>query len=150
MKLVALIVSAVVAIAACGPQPQTTKAVDPKSLPVEQKFMTVVEGHFVPADAPTVARAKTLIDRASTEYGISRDLIADQAYMASKIAKQDQISASAIEILEAATLMHTPGDGLDFAQACAIYLTVRKSGMPHAEALVGTRGLVHAVAKYAR
>lgn len=134
-KLVLLFVLCIVALAGCGGE----------NKPVEQQFMTVSVGHYVPHEDQSVARAKGLIDRAAQTYGISKELVADQAYAAYKIGREDGIKVTAMEVLEAATLAYVSDSGIDFSKSCAMYLTLRKSEMPHAEAMMGMKGLATTV-----
>lgn len=64
------------------------------------------------------------------------------AYRASQILKSEKISASGLELLEGVTLAYVPDSGVEFAQMAAMYVTLRKGGMPHAEAMMGMKGLI--------
>lgn len=121
-----------------------------RAMPIEQKFVTAAAGSLVSLDDPRVVRARALIDSAASSYGIERQLVADQAYTTFKIATNDGISVSAMEVLEAAAASHVPKSGVDFAEACAGYVTLRKSGMLHVDAVKGLRGLLSGFAKSPR
>lgn len=141
-KLVLLCVLCGVVLLGCGKE---DKQQDATSFPIEQQFIIASAGHYVPAEDPSVARAKELIDRASATYGLAKDQVADQAYTAYKIAREDGISVTAMEVLEAATLVHVKDSGGTFASSCAMYITIRKSGTAHAEAMMGLKGLITTV-----
>lgn len=136
-KIVLLLVVCGAALFGCGGEEQQTK-----NLPIEQQFVIASLGHFVPPENQAVARAKELIERAAKTYGISKDMAADQAYTAYKIGQKDGITVTAMDVLEAATLAYVADAGMKFSESCAMYLTLRKSGMPHAEAMMGMKGLV--------
>lgn len=144
-KLVLLFILCIIALAGCGEENKPQTQQNAENMPVEQKFMTVAVGHYVPHEDQSVARAKVLIDRAAQTYGISKELVADQAYTAYKVGKEDGLKVAAMEVLEAATLAYVAGSGMDFAKSCVMYLTLRKSDMPHAEAMMGMKGIASTI-----
>ena len=142
MKLLsAILFITCIAITGCS-ETNTPPAVDFKAMPVEQKFVTVAIGKPVDASDPAVVRAKQLIERASISFKIPPIDVADQAYASYKIAKQEAIDATAEQILEAVTLAHVPGAKMAFSEYCAMYLTLRKSGHPHSETMMGLKGII--------
>ncbi len=122
-----------------------SKEPPPKDMPIEQKFIAVSSGHYVPAEDSSVLRARELIDRAAKSYGMPKELVADQAYATSKIGKESGVDVSAMEVLEGATLAFVDNSGMEFSKNCAAYLALRKSGMPHAEAMIGLKGMITSV-----
>lgn len=145
-SLLALLFAALLIVSGCGESAKQPAAVSNFStMPVEQMFATVAAGKAISADDPAVARAKQLIDRAANSFAISRIDVADQAFYSYKIAAKEGIDASAEQILEAVTLAHVPGAKMDFAEYCAMYLTLRKAGHPHAETMMGLKGIISAL-----
>lgn len=142
--LSATLLAIAVGISACGEAspPAKPAAQVVQQMPVEQKFISVSQGKQVESSDPSVKRAKELIERAVASYGIDAMKVADQAYMTFKVGRDDGIHATALEVLEAATLAHVPGVKMEFAEYCAMYLTLRKSGMAHADAMMGMKGLI--------
>lgn len=140
MKNILIMVLAGLILIGCGKDEQQAK-----NMPPEQQFIVVSVGHYVPPDDAAVLRAKELIDRAAKTYGISRELVADQAYVTYKLGKEENIQVTAIDVLEGATLAYVENSGVDFSKSCAMYLTLRRSGMPHAESMMGLKGLITAI-----
>lgn len=137
MKKLFLAALAGLILIGCGSKEQP-----PKDMPIEQKFIVTSVGHYVPPEDSSVSRARELIDRAAKSYGMSKELVADQAYVTYKTGKESGVEVSAMEVLEGATLAFVDNSGMEFSKNCAAYLTLRKSGMPHAEAMMGLKGLV--------
>lgn len=108
-------------------------------MPLEQKFATVSVGHLVPPGDPDVARSKDLLSRASATYAITQETVADQSVAAANAAKEHGAKVSAIEVLEAATLVGIKGS-IKFHEACAMYVALRDT-MSHAEAVVSLNGI---------
>lgn len=148
--LFAILLAACLAIAGCGDATPPAAVADFSTMPVEQKFATVAAGKAVDAADPSVARAKQLIDRAAVSFGAPRMDIADQAFYAFKIARQEGVEASAEQILEAVTLAHVPGVKMPFAEYSALYLTLRKGGQQHAESMMAMKGIITALAAPAK
>lgn len=112
------------------------------AMSVEEKFVTVSTGQIPgPGDA-MVARTRQLLDMAVMEYGANRELIADQAYSASKIAADHGMKVTALEVLEATVVAHQDGAPPDFPKMAGSYLTLRKSGMDHGRATMALKDLV--------
>lgn len=124
-------------------QPQDSGQVA-ADMPVEQKLATVDAGHLVSANDPIVSSARELLAKAGEMYGIDQAQAADMAYAASKAAREHGASISAIEVLEAATLVWVKGSA-KFEESCAMYVNLRDT-MSHAEAIVSLKGLNKSIA----
>lgn len=146
MKKLILILTIALCVAGCSGG-ETMTAEQAKNLPIEHQFIIVDSGTMVPSEDPRVGRARDLLARASDEYDLAITDIVDMTYYGAKTTRKEGVNVSAMEVLEAVALVHIDGiSGKDrFAEVTAMYLTLRKAGQPHAESMMGLKGILKLV-----
>lgn len=145
-KLLVLLFAA--ALIGCGNDTTTqseTIGQDRDKLTLEQKFAIVNAGHDLKADDPSIARSQELLQRANAEFDDTAEEIADMAVHTSNILKEEGVEVTAMEVLEAAALSKVDNARMKFSEAAAMYATLRKGGQPHAEAMLGMKGMLTAL-----
>lgn len=128
----------ILALLLTGCSQESAPAKQPESYSLEHQFAIVNVGHVVPESDPSIVRAKELLSRASNEYSESSQMIADMSVKASKMAKEQGVEVSPMEVLEATTLSHASGS--KYPETASMYVVLRIKGMPHAEAMMATKG----------
>jgi hypothetical protein len=152
LKRVALVLFYALVLMACdtGSKPENVanaeserSVVESKS--IEYKFALVNAGENIPNTDPSVVRSRELLDRAAMEYSETPELIADMSYAASKLGKEEGVNVTALEVLEAGAISYIGAGTPKYAEVISIYLSQRKSGQTHAEAIVGLKGILNAL-----
>lgn len=118
-----------------------------ESKSIEYKFALVNAGVNIPESDPSVARSRELIDRAAIEYGETPELIADMSYAASKFIKKEGANVTALEILEAGAVSYIGAGTPKYSEVISMYITQRKGGQSHAEAIIGLKGILNILSR---
>lgn len=124
---------------------EAVSALDEREFTIEHKFAIVNAGTMIQRADPSVDRAHELLARASEEYGIDVTEAADMSVAAAKLGKSEGVQISPMEVLEATALAYINDAQITFAQVAAMYVEVRIGGQPHAEAMMGLKGILRAL-----
>ena len=139
----------VLALVGCGKE--TPKATEKPTVAVEPslyaKVASIDAGAKVAEDSSQTIRAKKSIQQAAVLCKLTEDDIAGKAVKVKSMLEEKKMSAQSVDVLEMIPLVFREKVNGDCNSILARYVTVRDSGMNHAQATVGLNGLINAITK---
>ncbi len=148
MKKTAVILLSVLALVGCGkeqaPQAQTpTPTQNEPSL--YAKVASIDAGTKLTEDNPQTVRVKQSIQQAATLCKLPEQEIAGKAVKVKSILEERKVAVQSVELLEMLPTLYQEKLSSDCAQILVHYISVRQTGMSHADSVKGLGGLIKAV-----
>jgi hypothetical protein len=117
--------------------------------PIEYKLAVIDAGGYVPKDHISVARFRSLLNQLSETYIENSQEIADMSVTAQNLLRKDGINESIRNIMEGLNrLFSVPVENQKYAEYAASYVTLRKKGYSHSEAINGLKAILESMGIY--
>ncbi len=116
---------------------------------LEYQLATLNAGTFVPKDHITVARFRSLLSQLSSTYVENKEQIGDMSYTSQQLLRKEGIEEKLLNVMEGMNqLFSTRDESWEYLEYISAYVTLRKKGRSHSEAIRGLQALLRAVGVY--
>ena len=111
--------------------------------PIEYKLAIINAGGYIDEDDITVNRFRSLLEQLSHTYIENRQQVADMTVTAKELLRKEGIKENLLNIMEGMNqLFSQPIENQEYAKYAAMYVTLRRNGRSHSQAIGDIRAIL--------